>query len=85
MSFVPSKSTHGSLGPSLEWCSFLILLTPFYEKGLFHSSGWPESNGLFVTEIAEDDNSAAMTFQAIGELPAVNRDTLAFLMLHLQR
>ncbi|XP_031443430.1 rac GTPase-activating protein 1 isoform X2 [Clupea harengus] len=38
-----------------------------------------------ASEIAEDDNSAAMTFQAIGELPAVNRDTLAFLMLHLQR
>ncbi|XP_062390046.1 rac GTPase-activating protein 1 isoform X2 [Sardina pilchardus] len=38
-----------------------------------------------ASEIAEDDNSAAMMFQAIGELPAVNRQTLAFLMLHLQR
>ncbi|XP_041925127.1 rac GTPase-activating protein 1 isoform X2 [Alosa sapidissima] len=38
-----------------------------------------------ASEIAEDDNSAAMMFQAIGELPAVNRETLAFLMLHLQR
>ncbi|XP_028847238.1 rac GTPase-activating protein 1 isoform X2 [Denticeps clupeoides] len=36
-------------------------------------------------EILDDDNSAALMFQAIGELPPPNRDTLAFLMLHLQR
>lgn len=36
-------------------------------------------------EISDDDNSIAATYQAVDELPAANRDTLAFLMTHLQR
>ncbi|XP_034025328.1 rac GTPase-activating protein 1-like [Thalassophryne amazonica] len=31
------------------------------------------------------DNSAAVMYQVVGELPKANRTTLAFLMLHLQR
>ncbi|KAM9487000.1 rac GTPase-activating protein 1 isoform 2-T2 [Clarias gariepinus] len=38
-----------------------------------------------AAELADDDNSSAMMIQAIGELPQPNRETLAFLMLHLQR
>ncbi|XP_010117767.1 PREDICTED: rac GTPase-activating protein 1, partial [Chlamydotis macqueenii] len=36
-------------------------------------------------EILDEDNSVAAMYQAVGELPQANRDTLAFLMLHLQR
>lgn len=38
-----------------------------------------------LTEITDDDNSAAIIYQAIADLPKPNRDTLAFLMLYLQR
>ncbi|XP_043820922.1 rac GTPase-activating protein 1 isoform X2 [Dromiciops gliroides] len=38
-----------------------------------------------AAEIADEDNSIAAMYQAIGELPQANRDTLAFLMIHLQR
>lgn len=37
------------------------------------------------TEITDEDNSIAAMYQAVGELPQANRDTLAFLMIHLQR
>lgn len=36
-------------------------------------------------EISDDDNSIAAIYQAVDELPSANRDTLAFLMIHLQR
>ncbi|KAM4702187.1 rac GTPase-activating protein 1 [Discoglossus pictus] len=44
-------------------------------------------NKTFMTaaEISDDDNSIAAIFQAVDELPAANRDTLAYLMIHLQR
>lgn len=44
-------------------------------------------NKAFMTaaEISDDDNSIAAIYQAVDELPAANRDTLAFLMIHLQR
>ncbi|XP_070708288.1 rac GTPase-activating protein 1 [Pempheris klunzingeri] len=38
-----------------------------------------------ASELADEDNSAAITYQAIAELPKANRDTLAFLMLHLHK
>ncbi|NXW67630.1 RGAP1 protein, partial [Hirundo rustica] len=38
-----------------------------------------------AAEISDEDNSIAAMYQAIGELPQANRDTLAFLMVHLQR
>lgn len=33
----------------------------------------------------DDGNSLAMMYQAISELPQPNRDTLACLMVHLQK
>ncbi|CAB1346640.1 unnamed protein product [Coregonus sp. 'balchen'] len=36
-------------------------------------------------EITDDDNSTAIIYQAIADLPKPKRNTLAFLMLHLQR
>ncbi|XP_023254315.1 rac GTPase-activating protein 1-like [Seriola lalandi dorsalis] len=38
-----------------------------------------------AAEIQDDDNSLAMMYQTIGELPQPNRDTLACLMIHLQK
>ncbi|NXG08277.1 RGAP1 protein, partial [Sakesphorus luctuosus] len=38
-----------------------------------------------AAEISDEDNSVAAMYQAVEELPQANRDTLAFLMLHLQR
>ncbi|XP_029450880.1 rac GTPase-activating protein 1 [Rhinatrema bivittatum] len=40
---------------------------------------------MVAAEIADEDNSIAAIYQAVDELPQANRDTLAFLMLHLQR
>ncbi|KAL7407216.1 hypothetical protein ABVT39_004868 [Epinephelus coioides] len=38
-----------------------------------------------AAEIPDDGNSLAMLYQAISELPQPNRDTLACLMIHLQK
>ncbi|KAM7401829.1 hypothetical protein PAMP_017107 [Pampus punctatissimus] len=38
-----------------------------------------------AAEIKDDGNSLAMLYQAISELPQPNRDTLACLMIHLQK
>ncbi|XP_054833199.1 rac GTPase-activating protein 1 isoform X2 [Eublepharis macularius] len=38
-----------------------------------------------AAEIMDEDNSVAAMYQTVGELPQANRDTLAFLMIHLQR
>ncbi|KAG7493826.1 rac GTPase-activating protein 1-like [Solea senegalensis] len=38
-----------------------------------------------AAEIQDDGNSLAMMYQAISELPQPNRDTLACLMIHLQK
>ncbi|XP_030642962.1 rac GTPase-activating protein 1 [Chanos chanos] len=38
-----------------------------------------------ASEILDDEQSSAMMFQAVAALPQPNKDTLAFLILHLQR
>lgn len=38
-----------------------------------------------AAEIPDEDNSIALMYQTISDLPQANRDTLAFLALHLQR
>lgn len=40
---------------------------------------------IVFTEIQDDGNSLAMIYQTISELPHPNRDTLACLMIHLQK
>nr|XP_061814341.1 rac GTPase-activating protein 1-like [Nerophis lumbriciformis] len=44
-------------------------------------------NKIFMeaAEIQDDENSLAMLYNTIGELPQPNRDTLACLMIHLQK
>lgn len=39
----------------------------------------------FLLEIQDDGNSLAMLYQTVSELPQPNRDTLACLMIHLQK
>lgn len=38
-----------------------------------------------VSELADEDRSWTVLSQAVAELPKANRDTLAFLMLHLHK
>uniref|UniRef100_H2ML86 Rac GTPase-activating protein 1 n=1 Tax=Oryzias latipes TaxID=8090 RepID=H2ML86_ORYLA len=38
-----------------------------------------------AAEVSDDDNSKALMYQTIADLPQPNRDTLAFLVIHLQR
>ncbi|XP_043080965.1 rac GTPase-activating protein 1 [Puntigrus tetrazona] len=38
-----------------------------------------------AAELSDDDNSIALMYQNISDLPQPNRDTLAFLVIHLQR
>uniref|UniRef100_A0A8C8A2L4 Rac GTPase-activating protein 1 n=1 Tax=Oryzias sinensis TaxID=183150 RepID=A0A8C8A2L4_9TELE len=38
-----------------------------------------------AAEVSDDDNSKALMYQTITDLPQPNRDTLAFLVIHLQR
>ncbi|XP_077471672.1 rac GTPase-activating protein 1 [Stigmatopora argus] len=38
-----------------------------------------------AAEVTDDDDSVALMYQTVGLLPHANRDTLAFLILHLQR
>ncbi|XP_047194308.1 rac GTPase-activating protein 1 isoform X2 [Hippoglossus stenolepis] len=38
-----------------------------------------------ASELSDEDNSSAIFYQTIAELPKSNRDTLAFLMLHLHK
>uniref|UniRef100_A0A4W5N227 Rac GTPase-activating protein 1 n=1 Tax=Hucho hucho TaxID=62062 RepID=A0A4W5N227_9TELE len=40
---------------------------------------------MVAAEIQDDDNSLALIYQTISELPQPNRDTLAYLAIHLQR
>ncbi|XP_034566594.1 rac GTPase-activating protein 1 isoform X3 [Notolabrus celidotus] len=38
-----------------------------------------------ASELTDEDNSTAVMYQAIAELPRANRDTLAYIMLHLHK
>lgn len=38
-----------------------------------------------AAELTDEDNSIALMYQTISDMPQANRDTLAFLVIHLQR
>uniref|UniRef100_A0A8C5FYB2 Rac GTPase activating protein 1 n=1 Tax=Gouania willdenowi TaxID=441366 RepID=A0A8C5FYB2_GOUWI len=38
-----------------------------------------------AAEVSDEENSFSLLYQSISDLPKANRDTLAFLVLHLQR
>ncbi|XP_076840436.1 rac GTPase-activating protein 1 [Brachyhypopomus gauderio] len=42
-------------------------------------------NFMEAAEVTDEDNSIALMYQTISDLPPANRDTLAFLIIHLQR
>ncbi|XP_005354087.1 rac GTPase-activating protein 1 [Microtus ochrogaster] len=48
-------------------------------------TSWLSRAFMEAAEITDEDNSTAAMYQAVSELPQANRDTLAFLMIHLQR
>jgi Rac GTPase-activating protein 1 len=54
------------------------LLEPLMTYTLWH-------NFVKAAAICDPDDARAAMFQAISELPQPNRDTLAFLVMHLQR
>lgn len=39
----------------------------------------------YVSDKTDEDDSASATYQAVSELPQANRDTLAYLVVHLQK
>ena len=39
----------------------------------------------YTTGISDVDDSITAMYQAVSELPSANRDTLAYVILHLQR
>ncbi|XP_060793312.1 rac GTPase-activating protein 1 [Neoarius graeffei] len=43
------------------------------------------SNFMAAAEVADEDNSTALMYQTISDLPQPNRDTLSFIISHLQR
>lgn len=43
------------------------------------------SNFVDAANKTDEDDSASATYQAVSELPQANRDTLAYLILHLQK
>lgn len=45
---------------------------------------WLSKAFMGAEEITDEDSSLAAKYQAVGELSGANRDTLAFLMTHLQ-
>lgn len=57
---------------------FRSLLEPLVTRTLWHDF-------VRATENPDPDDARAAMYQAISELPQPNRDTLAFLIMHLQR
>lgn len=66
-------------------------MTAFMARIYSERPPWNRENGLLklyvciFVEIQDDDNCIAMLYQAVSELPQPNRDTLACLIIHLQK
>lgn len=56
-----------------------------WETGNMHVHECEKTGVNVFVEIQDDGNSLAMLYQTISELPQPNRDTLACLMIHLQK
>ncbi|KAM7338749.1 hypothetical protein ACRRTK_002233 [Alexandromys fortis] len=48
-------------------------------------TSWLSRAFMEAAETTDEDNSTAAMYQAVNELPQANKDTLDFLMIHLQR
>ncbi|KTF83759.1 hypothetical protein cypCar_00044588 [Cyprinus carpio] len=99
MTGTPGKSEEGILAnyvstsspmiPSLVvHCVNEIEQRGLHETGLYRVSGSDrvvkDLKEKFL-QLSDDDNSIALMYQNISDLPQPNRDTLAFLIIHLQR
>jgi len=62
----------------LEFIIYRSLREPLITVGLL-------GDFIRATQLTDKQDADAALYQAISELPQPNRDTLAFLMLHLQR
>lgn len=72
----------------MKFLASLFLRLAIAVRGILQLCLWDRflrSKHFFSPEILDEDNSVAAMYQAVGELPQANRDTLAFLMIHLQR
>ncbi|CAG01858.1 unnamed protein product, partial [Tetraodon nigroviridis] len=84
------KLVRGKTLPSLSKIEDINVITGVL-KDFFRKLPEPlltfQLNKTFIeaAEIMDDGNSLAMMYQAISELPRPNRDTLACLMVHLQK
>ena len=55
------------------------------KETLDHLAPLTQPAPMFDTDSDTDENGLASTLEAIAELPSVNKDTLAFFILHLQK
>ena len=60
------------------------LSSRFFEESDSPSRDYFNAVCCFSDKTDEDDSASAM-YQAVSELPQANRDTLAYLVVHLQK
>ena len=90
MFFFQEKFLKGKGVPNLSWvvdihtiCGCVKDFVRSLREPLVTQSRW--SDFAKAAELRDADDRKARLYQIISELPQPNRDTLAFLALHLQR